>query len=67
MGMSKVDQEVLDLWNDSVIIDKSQHYQLPISRKQNVYVPNNYEVAGSRLGSLKKSLVKKRFVQQVCL
>ncbi|MCP3679339.1 MAG: DUF1759 domain-containing protein, partial [Gammaproteobacteria bacterium] len=64
VGVSKVDQEVLDLWNESVVVDDSQHYQLPIPWKPEVHVPNNYEVALSRLKSLNKSLEKRDLMQR---
>jgi len=56
--MSCADGKVLELWDKHIdIVDG--HYELPIPWKDGVHVPNNYELARSRLKSLRSSLVKR--------
>jgi hypothetical protein len=50
--------KVLNFWDENIkVVDG--HYELPIPRKQNVCVPDNQELALSRLRSLKCSLDKR--------
>ena len=57
-SMSDCDKEVVQLWDEEVkVVDG--HYELPIPWKPEVVVPDNYELAASRLKSLKSSLDKR--------
>ena len=46
--LSCEDTQVLKLWDDNVEFVEG-HYELPIPWKDDVYVPNNFQVAESRL------------------
>ena len=57
-ALSCEDSQVLKLWDESIkVVDG--HYELPIPWKDDVVVPDNLEVARSRLRSLQTSVVKK--------
>ena len=57
-ALSCEDSQVLKLWDENVkVVDG--HYELPIPWKDEVVIPDNLEVARSRLRSLRHSIVKK--------
>ena len=57
-SMSNDDLNVLKFWDDNVTVVEG-HYELPIPWKPDVSVPDNHELALSRLKSLKKGLDRK--------
>lgn len=54
-AMSCEDVQVLKFWDESVEVVEG-HYEMPIPWKQGVQVPDNEELARSRLRSLRRSL-----------
>ncbi len=58
MSMSPNDEKVIQFWNENIHRSEG-HYVLPIPFKENVLIPNNFDVADCRLKSLKKSLLKR--------
>ena len=61
MGLSCEEDEVLRFWDEHVNFVEG-HYELPIPWKQGVQVPDNFELAQSRLKSLRSSLVRRGIV-----
>ena len=63
LSWSLDDRRVMDLW-DAKHEFVDGHYQLPIPWKDGVDFPNSYGLAVSRLGSLKRSLIKKGLLER---
>jgi hypothetical protein len=55
VSMSEDDKEMLEFW-DRNVKNVDGHYELPIPWKPNIVVPDNFELARSRLMSLQRSL-----------
>ncbi|MCP3901947.1 MAG: hypothetical protein GY707_19745 [Desulfobacteraceae bacterium] len=58
VSLSDQDKKVISLWDNEVQFTEN-HYVLPIPWKENVEVPNNFQVALKRLQSLKTNLDRK--------